>query len=75
MNGLDFPSTARDPHLPRAVLGHLWRPQTAMEIARGTGFRYEDVRGALFALRLAGLAVRRPVVRGGYGSRWRWVKT
>lgn len=63
-----------DPALPRSVLGHLWRPQTAMEIARGTGYRYEDVRGALFALRLAGLAVRRPVVRRGPGPRWRWVK-
>jgi len=56
--------------LCRDVLGHLWRPQTAMEIVNGTGYQYAHVRGALFALKIAGLAIRRR--RPGVGGAWIW---
>ena len=66
-----FAPPAYDPVLTRDVLRHLWRPQTAAELAEGTGYRYVAVRGALFTLRSAGLAARRPV-RGRRGVRWLW---
>lgn len=57
------------------ILRHLWRPQTIPELARGTGYSRVAIRGALFTLRLAGLAKRQPTTRlPRNGTRWAWVR-
>ena len=60
-----------DQALTRDVHRHLWRPQTVLELCRGTGYRYTPVKMALTRLQMAGLAVRRPVT-GRRGIRWVW---
>ena len=63
-----------DPHLPRAVLQHLWRPQTIKDLSQGMGIGYTPVKMAITSLQAAGLA-RRHRVTGKRGIYWMWVAT
>ena len=71
MTAVAFSPPGYDPHLTQAVLRHLWRPQTILDISRGTGLGYTPVKMALTRLQLAGLA-RRRWVRGERTYRWIW---